>query len=135
MEVKTTNGDGVWLGKIGYPKREPRLSQFNGTAEERKERKEYGHLQEHRQASTDRIDFFLPIEPHHGLVHFLLVAGITLAKFGNFGLESLHLGSRFKALVRERENNDLDENRKKNDDHAVIWNQSMHGEEGFELKL
>ena len=54
------------------------------------EGEEYGHLQQHREAATSRVDLLFLVEGHQLLGHFLPVIPIGLFQALHFWLQTAH---------------------------------------------
>ena len=81
-------------------------------------------LDQHRDAPSQRIDARLLVEGHHLLLllHRVVLLGILGIQGVDLGFDDAHLGLRDIALVSQRRNDDLDEDRQDEDDPAEARN-------------
>ena len=95
---------GVARGEVMYPE-DPWLAvQLPGTAQGVEERDEDGHLQEHRQAASQRVGAGLLVELHHlGVEAERAPLLYFCCSLRDLGLQLLHGGGGFEAFVGQRE--------------------------------
>ena len=88
-------------------------------------------LHQERQTPTQRIDAVLLVERHQLLVHLLAIVLVPRLNRFEFGLQSLHLQHRARALERQWGNDDHHSQREQDDCNAVGRDQRV--EEGEDL--
>ena len=81
-----------------------------------------GKLDEHREATTSRIHFFLFVETHHLFVELLTVlyALVLLLKLLDLRLQSLHGDHRLRALDGEWGQRTHDDDRQNGDGDRIV---------------
>ena len=126
--VGVPRDDGVERREVFGPE-ERLLTQLDSRREEPVERDQDRHLEQHRQATTHRAGPSTTVQLHGGLltVHRLLLLGVAGVDRLHLRAQDTHLGRRHVRLVRQREEHQLDDERKDEDDHTVV------GEEAAEV--
>src|SRR5262245_5027492 len=99
---------------------ERRVLHLDGDRERDVERVEDRNLDDHRQASAQRVNPMLAVELHRFALHSLGVAFMLGAQRIDLRLERLHRLHRPHALEREREEDDLREHGEEDDRHAIV---------------
>ena len=127
-DVGVPRDDGVERREVFGPE-ERLLTQLDGRREEPVERDEDRHLEQHRQTAAHRAGPGTTVQLHGGLltVHRLLLLGVAGVDRLHLRAKHTHLGRGHVRLVRQREEHQLDDERKDEDDHTVV------GEEAAEV--
>ena len=102
------------------PAEERRVTHLDRHIEHLVEREEDRNLDQDRPAARQRIDLLLLVELHHLLLLLHPVVRIFFADFHHLGLHLLHVGHRLVGLVGQREEDQLDDDRGREDSEAEI---------------
>ena len=122
------------------PPHERCATQLDGGRQQCVERQEDGECQQDRNAPAGRIDAVLAIQRHQLGVHLLLgrvgalELGVALLDRFGLGLNLLHLAHRDDALVVEREQRQVDEDREDEDRPAVVTDVPVDPVQGTEQR-
>ena len=81
---------------------------------------EHGHLDERRQAASQRVELVLAVELLHLLVHALRIVGVARLNLHELGLQDLHLSGRARGAHGERRQQDTDDGRQHDDGQAPV---------------
>ena len=119
--VGVPRDDGVERREVFGPE-ERLLTQLDSRREKPVERDEDRHLEQHRQATTHRAGPGTTVQLHRGLlpIHRLLLLRIAGVDRLHLRPQHTHLGRGHVRLVRQREEHQLDDERKDEDDHTVV---------------
>ena len=99
--VGTPRNHAIIRGKVFGPQ-EALLAKFNSVGHKVEHGDPDGHLYQHGQATAHGAHAILRVERHHSLLllHRILLVGILLAEFIDFGFEHTHLGTAQETLTR-----------------------------------
>ena len=84
------------------------------------ERKEDRHLQEHRQATTQRVEVMLCLELAHLLVETHRIVGVLLLNLLKEGLQRLHTRGRRRRTGHQGHDDQADDDGKNDDGDAPV---------------
>lgn len=86
---------------------------------------EDGHLQQHGEASHQRVELGLGVQLLHLLVHANLVVAILLLDLLDLGLDLLHLKVGLRLLVHQRRHEDAEDDRDDDDGQAPVMAEAI----------
>src|SRR6185295_9615832 len=106
--------------EIPNPAEERRLPHLDGDRERFVEREKHWDGQQDRQTARCRVHLLGLIKLQHFLLLTLGIGGVTLLHFLHLRLQRAHLRHRFRRLIDERKQEELDHYRRQEDGDAEI---------------
>ena len=115
----------VWRRKIFNPQYPRRAAHFYTGQQHPIQRNENGDLHHDGKAAAHRVDFFVFVNLHHLLLHFLRLVFQALAHFHDFRVDGFHLGHAGVGLGIEPVKGNFQQQHQRHDGPAPVLYKTM----------
>ena len=102
---------------------------LNDLANDAEQREEDGHLQQNRQAATQRIELVLGVELGHLALQRLGIVLVAFLKLLHLWLQHLHLCGRARGFRHKRHDEQSHDERKDDDRQAPVATETVDADE------
>ena len=115
----------VGARQVGNPAQPRRLAQFHRQENHPVQADENRHLHQHGQAAAQRVDFFVAVQLHHGLLQAHFVVAVLFFQCFHFGRDGAHFRHGAVGFVIERIQNRFHDNGQHDNRPAPVVNQAV----------